>query len=277
MHAHQPRKRFGQNFLKDQNVITKIINVVSPKKNDHFVEIGPGLGALTLALLPHVSRLDAIEIDRDLVPKLKANAVTYSHILNVHEADALCFDFNSLRQGDEKIRIIGNLPYNISSPLIFHVIKFISIIKDLHFMLQKEVAERLVAMPGSKDYGRLSVMVQYHCKTELLFAISPEHFTPKPKVYSAFISLEPIQKRDIMAENFNLFENIVREAFNHRRKTIRNALKNIVTGEDFGKMGIDSDLRPEDLSVDDFIKISNYTLRLSNCGFVASSSRSSCT
>ena len=255
----KPRKRFGQNFLQDREIIRKIAQVIYPQKSDKLVEIGPGLGALTLELLPLVDSLDVIEFDRDIIPKLKENAAQYADILHVHQADVLQFDFASLYLNDNKLRIVGNLPYNISSPILFHALKFISIIKDIHIMLQQEVAERIVASPGGKDYGRLSVMVQYHCRGEMLFNISPKAFFPEPKVNSSFIRLTPLEKKAFLAKNFIVFETIVREAFNHRRKTIRNSLKNIISESDLELLGIDSNRRPEELSVDDFVRISNVS------------------
>jgi 16S rRNA (adenine1518-N6/adenine1519-N6)-dimethyltransferase len=189
---HTPRKRFGQNFLHDHSIINDIISSIAVHPDDHWVEIGPGMGALTTPLLQTGVKLDVVELDRDLVVLLK-DKYSQAARLNIHSADALTFDFAQLRQGDEKLRVIGNLPYNISTPLMFHLLESTSCIEDMHFMLQKEVVDRICAVPGNKQYGRLSVMMQYYCEPELLFDVPPESFDPAPKVMSAVVKLTPHQ------------------------------------------------------------------------------------
>lgn len=255
-----PRRRFGQHFLHDKNIIDNILANINPTHADHLIEIGPGLGALTTKLLPLVDKLHVIEIDRDLIPILKNNCHQYLERLVVHQTDVLKFDFSKIDL-NTNLRIIGNLPYNISTPLIFHLIKFINHIKDLHFMLQFEVAARLVAKPGSKDYGRLTVMCQYYFDTSLLFNVGPHSFTPPPQVNSAVVRLTPIAKRIESAQDLNLFGDIVRDAFNHRRKTIHNCLKNYLAADELQKIGINPMLRPEQISVDNFVRISNILKR----------------
>ncbi|KPJ67460.1 MAG: rRNA methyltransferase [Coxiella sp. DG_40] len=252
----KPRKRFGQNFLQDKNIILKIIEAIAPKKTDHIVEIGPGLGALTVQLLPVLKTMDVIELDRDLIPKLQTACRNLGK-LNIHQADVLQFDFKKLVKNKHLVRVIGNLPYNISTPLIFHLLKQISYIRDMHFMLQKEVAQRLAAKPNRKDYGRLSVMVQYFCGVTELFTVSPHAFYPVPKVDSALVRLVPHKKILLPAKDVSVLEKIVKLAFNQRRKMISNCLKDIVSNEQFRILNIDPKLRPEQLSVGDFVKISN--------------------
>ena len=225
---HQHKKRFGQNFLQDETVIDRIVAVIALTADDHVVEIGPGLGALTKAILPHLNRLDVIEIDRDLILKLNKLADADSK-LSIHLQDALKFDFKSLHKANQKLRIIGNLPYNISTPMIFHLLKQPQIIQDMHFMLQKEVVQRIAATPNSSRYGRLSVMVQYSCKVEALFTVPASAFYPVPKVESAIVRIAPYETPLDIAKDFKLFETLVREAFNHIRKTLQNALKKQIT------------------------------------------------
>ena len=252
----KPRKRFGQNFLQDKNIILKIIEAIAPKKTDHIVEIGPGLGALTVQLLPVLKTMDVIELDRDLIPKLQTACRNLGK-LNIHQADALQFDFKKLVKNKHLVRVIGNLPYNISTPLIFHLLKQINCIHDMHFMLQKEVARRLAAKPNHKDYGRLSVMVQYFCEVTELFIVNPHAFYPVPKVKSALVRLVPRKKILLPAKDISILEKVVKLAFNQRRKMISNCLKDIVSNEQFSSLNINPKLRPEQLSVEDFVKIGN--------------------
>lgn len=252
--SHRPRKRFGQNFLQSPHVIQQIISVVNAQLNDNLIEIGPGLGVLTKLLLAQVNRLDVIEIDRDLASQLVVS-LGNSQKLTIHTQDILHFDFNVFTT--KNMRVVGNLPYNITTPLIFHLLKFESKIQDMHFMLQKEVVERLCAAPDSKDYGRLSIMAQYHCETEYLFSVDPSAFYPSPKVNSAFVRLIP-RPFPITATNITLLQNITRDAFNLRRKTLSNALKPYLGLADFIALDLKPTLRPEVLSVTDFVKISNY-------------------
>lgn len=250
----QSKKRFGQNFLHDNNCIRNIIAALAIQAHDHLLEIGPGLGALTKELLPLVNSLEAIEIDRDLIPELEAAAKGLGK-LHVYQADVLQFDF-ALVAKLRKIRIIGNLPYNISTPLLFHLLKYSNVIQDCHFMLQREVAERIVAQPGSKIYGRLSVMVQYYYEAQILFQVKAGAFTPRPKVDSSFIKLIPrIAGR--RADDPIRFADIVRLAFNQRRKTIKNSLSAIISPAMLQFLGINSKIRAEDLGVEDFVRISN--------------------
>lgn len=251
---HKPRKRFGQHFLESFGVIQNIIQAVHPQTTDHLVEIGPGLGALTKPLLENHLHLTVIEIDRDLAKHLQKIPN-----LMVHNEDALKFDFNKLHSAKaQKLRIIGNLPYNISTPLLFHLLSFSPIIQDMHFMLQEEVVNRMIASPHTKDYGRLSIQLQYHCEVYKLFSIPPSAFSPPPKVQSAFVRIVPLTAPKVIAKNMALFQMVVNRAFQQRRKTVNNALKNVLTSPDFERLKIDKSLRPENLSVDDYVTISNY-------------------
>ncbi len=248
---HRPRKRFGQNFLHDSQVIAKIVQAISPRPTEHLVEIGPGLGALTQALLPKTSQLDVVEIDRDLLATLHTLAVQYPQ-LTVHHADALQFDFSGLAKS---LRVVGNLPYNISTPLLFHLLAQLQVIKDMHFMLQKEVVERLSACPGSHAYGRLSVMVQYFCQVDYLFTVKPGAFYPAPKVDSAIVRLIPHASIPFVAQDFSRFSQIVLQAFNQRRKTLHNSLKKFLSSAQIASCGIDPNARPEQLSVEEFVRL----------------------
>ncbi len=250
------RKRFGQHFLQDKNVIQNIVNAIAPQKNDVLVEIGPGRGALTLPLLQHVKTLHAIELDRDLIPILEKQCEGKGNLI-VHQADALEFDLAELIENKKMLRVCGNLPYNISTPLIFHLLDYAKNISDMCFMLQKEVVDRLAAKPDTEHYGRLSVMTQYHCKITALFDVSPTAFFPQPNVISSIVRFVPYQPLPFVAKDYKLFETIVREAFNHRRKTIRNSLKKIIRDETWAQVNIDPLLRPETLSVEEFVKLSN--------------------
>ncbi len=247
----KPRKRFGQNFLKDQEVISRIIDAIRPEAKDRMVEIGPGLGALTIPLLGILDRLEVIEIDRDIVERLSKRFSIEK--LVIHQADALKFDFSELGSG---LRIVGNLPYNISTPLLFHLSGFSSHIKDMHFMLQKEVVDRMTADPSSPDYGRLSVMLQNRFAMEKCFEVPPECFYPEPKVDSAIVRMVPLSSP--VAKSEALFSKIVLAAFSQRRKTLRNTLKPFLSPEDFNFLKIDQNDRAENLSVSDFAKISDW-------------------
>lgn len=251
---HLPKKRFGQHFLHDQNAIAQMIAIINPLPSEHLVEIGPGLGALTTHLLPLVHDLDVIEIDRDVIPELQAKCQGLGE-LRIHQQDVLTFDFSSLPFA--QLRVVGNLPYNISTPLLFHIIKNINKIKDMHFLLQKEVAERICALPGNKVYGRLTVMIQYYCDAELLFAVGADAFSPPPKVESAFIKLVPKAHRNQVVKDENKFAAIVNQAFSQRRKTIANALKKNITLAQLEHLGINPKSRPEELSVEQFVLIGN--------------------
>lgn len=254
--THTPRKRFGQNFLHDHNIIYHIISSIQPKPDEHWVEIGPGLGALTEPLVKLGLHLDVVELDRDLVVLLKDKFSQHNR-LQIHSADALKFDFSALAKDNEKLRIIGNLPYNISTPLMFHLLDNASYIEDMHFMLQKEVVDRICAAPGSKKYGRLSVMMQYYCATELLFEVPPESFDPAPKVMSAIVRLVPHQQPPVKVNDIGKLNRVVTEAFSQRRKTLRNSLKKLIGEDVITALNIDPTLRAEALSLNDFAKLSN--------------------
>lgn len=253
---HRARKRFGQNFLHDQGVIRRIARAIGAKEHHHLVEIGPGQGALTAVLLPSQCRLDAVELDRDLLPVLQNQFASHSNF-HLHQADALNFNFSDLQQDAEKLRVVGNLPYNISTPLIFALLEQQQLIADMHFMLQLEVVNRLAATPGNKNYGRLSVMAQYYCAVDNLFEVPPEAFTPKPKVQSAIVRLAPYKQLPCPANDVKQLQSVLREAFNQRRKTLRNSLKNLIAAEQLTALGIDPVARPETLSLEQFVAISN--------------------
>ena len=250
---HNPRKRFGQNFLIDQQIIADIIDTIYPRKDDRIIEIGPGLGALTRPLLQIVDRLDVVEIDRDIVDKLDKEFSKEK--LTIHSTDALKFDFSVL---GERQRIVGNLPYNISTPLLFHLSQFSKHILDMHFMLQKEVVERMVGTPSTSDYGRLSVMLQYRFDMEYVFSVPAESFRPIPKVESAIVRMTPRDDSSRDAKDEILFSQIVASAFSQRRKTLRNTLHSYLGLSDFNSLDIDPGLRAENLSVAQFVAISNF-------------------
>jgi 16S rRNA (adenine1518-N6/adenine1519-N6)-dimethyltransferase len=245
-----PRKRFGQNFLQDQNVVNKILLAIRAQADDILVEIGPGRGALTLPLLQQVSEMHVVEIDRDLIAWWESQSLPN---LQLHAADALKFDFNQIKPG-KLLRVIGNLPYNISTPLLFHLFDYIDHIKDMHFMLQKEVVERMTATPGGKEYGRLSIMVQYYCQADRLFIVPPGAFYPAPKVDSAIVRLQPRKDRP-QCDPLKLAQ-VVQQAFSQRRKTLRNCLKTLVASEAMQQIGVDPTARPETLSLEDFVALS---------------------
>jgi 16S rRNA (adenine1518-N6/adenine1519-N6)-dimethyltransferase len=244
--AHKPRKRFGQNFLVDHQVINRIISTIAPKKDDNIIEIGPGKGALSFPLAEHLEHLYVIEIDRDLISILSTHNNTKITIFN---SDALAFNFNYF---SEKVRIVGNLPYNISSPLLFHLLNYRDNIIDMTFMLQKEVVERIVATPGSKSYGRLSVVIQAFFDTELMFIVPKESFNPQPKIESAILYLNT--KSTPLVQNLKPLENIVKLAFSQRRKTLKNCLKSVL---DQSQTQIDLSQRAEMLTLENFVTLMN--------------------
>ena len=256
---HKAKKQFGQNFLVDQNIIADIVRAIRPQAGDNMVEIGPGLGALTRPLLQTLKTLHVIEIDRDIIARLKTDypqeKQDQNHKIVIHEGDALKFDFAAL---DAPLRIVGNLPYNISSPLLFHFADFAARITDMHFMLQNEVVERMVAVPSTPEYGRLSVMLQYRFYMEKLIDVPPESFRPAPKVDSAIVRMIPIPADRIAVRDETLFAHVVTEAFGQRRKTLRNTLKNRLAESDFKLLGIDAQLRAENLGVAEFARITSY-------------------
>jgi len=254
--AHTPRKRFGQNFLHDHNIIYNIISSIQAKPDQHWVEIGPGQGALTEPLLKQGVRLEVVELDRDLVVLLREKFKQYFN-LQIHSADALRFDFSSLAGEGKKLRVIGNLPYNISTPLMFHLLDNASCIEDMHFMLQKEVVDRICAAPGNKKYGRLSVMMQYYCSTELLFDVPPESFDPAPQVMSAIVRLVPHTQPPVAVNDMAKLNRVVTQAFSQRRKTLRNSMKKLIAEEEIVALGIDPTLRAENISLAEFASLSN--------------------
>jgi 16S rRNA (adenine1518-N6/adenine1519-N6)-dimethyltransferase len=251
---HIPRKRFGQNFLTDQSVLDNIIRAINPQHDDLMVEIGPGLGAMTRLLLASLDHLHAVEVDRDLARHLEQTID--KNKLSVHQHDALQFDFSGLiGTQNKKLRVVGNLPYNISSPLLFHLTHFVSQIQDQHFMLQKEVVERMVAEPGSKTYGRLSVMLQWRYHMDLLFIVPPQAFDPPPKVDSAIVRMIPLQQP--LACDVSALEQVVTKAFSQRRKVIRNCLSGMFTENDLIDAGVNPQARPEAVPLEQFVGLAN--------------------
>ncbi|MHB8454046.1 MAG: 16S rRNA (adenine(1518)-N(6)/adenine(1519)-N(6))-dimethyltransferase RsmA [Acidiferrobacterales bacterium] len=254
MQGHRARKRFGQHFLHDNAVIARIIGNFDPQPGEIIVEIGPGKGALTGALLQRVPSLHAVELDRDLVSYLH-NA--FPRGLSVHQADALRFDFCRFALPGRRLRLIGNLPYNISTPLLIHLLEIGPCIQDMLFMLQKEVVDRLVAEPGGKDYGRLSVMVQWRCRVERVLHVSPGAFSPPPRVESAVVRLTPHEQLPVTVDDPDGLRQIVLAAFSQRRKVLRNCLKQFLPAEAIAGLGIDPGRRPETLSLQEFAVLAN--------------------
>jgi 16S rRNA (adenine1518-N6/adenine1519-N6)-dimethyltransferase len=250
---HIPRKRFGQNFLTDQNVLSEIIRVIAPTADDAMAEIGPGQGAMTALLLAYLSRLHVVELDRDLVAMLQKKFSPDKLI--IHSGDALQFDFGALKPAQGKLRIVGNLPYNISSPLLFHLAQYAQQVEDQHFMLQKEVVQRMVAPPGGKDYGRLSVMLQWRYQMEMLFTVPPSAFDPPPRVDSAIVRMRPIAS-PLTCEQARL-EQVVTQAFSQRRKVIRNSLSGLFTEQQLIAAGIDPQARPETVSLEQYVALTH--------------------
>lgn len=253
MKEHKARKRFGQNFLQDTRIISDIVNAVRPQADDIVIEIGPGLAAITEPLAKKLNCLHVCEIDRDIVKRLKT--LSFADKLVIHEGDVLQFDFNSI---EGKKKIVGNLPYNISTPLLFHLAEVADDVVDMHFMLQKEVVERMVAEPKTNDYGRLGVMLQYFFDMEMLIEVPPESFDPAPKVDSAVVRMIPVKHRIGAAEDFEHFSKLVKQAFHQRRKTIRNNLKDWATDEDLETVGIGPSQRAEEITPELYVKLSNY-------------------
>ncbi len=254
MRDHRPRKRFGQHFLHDNVVIARIIGNFDPRPDEIIVEIGPGKGALTGALLQRVASLHAVELDRDLVAYLQT---AFPRGLSVHQADALKVDFCRFAPPGRRLRLIGNLPYNISTPLLIHLLEIGPCIQDMLFMLQKEVVDRLVAEPGGKDYGRLSVMVQWRCRVERVLHVSAGAFSPPPRVESAVVRLTPYGQPPVTVDNPDSLRQIVLAAFSQRRKVLRNCLKQFLPAEAIAALGIDPGRRPETLSMQEFAVLAN--------------------
>ncbi|MFQ6372759.1 16S rRNA (adenine(1518)-N(6)/adenine(1519)-N(6))-dimethyltransferase RsmA [Shewanella sp. YIC-542] len=254
--GHTARKRFGQNFLTDSNIINRIVGAIAPDNDHVMVEIGPGLAALTEPVAEGIDKLTVIELDRDLVERLQQHPLLKDK-LEIHQGDALRFDFNQLLQEGKKLKVFGNLPYNISTPLMFHLFTFAEHIANMHFMLQKEVVLRLSAAPGSKAYGRLTVMAQYYCQVVPVLEVPPESFTPPPKVDSAVVRLVPYAQKPWQCHDIKLLEQVTSTAFNMRRKTLRNNLKQLFSDNDFAALGIDPTLRPEQISVSQYVALAN--------------------
>lgn len=284
VNSHRARKRFGQNFLHDENIIARIVRAVTPRAGEHLIEIGPGQGALTQPLLEalgEAGQLSLIEIDRDLVSILEKTFALTANVKLI-QADALSFDFLPLATNKQPLRIVGNLPYNISTPLLFHLLQQNldhqqaaqivgdcsavqsdsapcagPLFSDMHFMLQQEVVQRICAEPGSKQYGRLSVMTQYFCQTESLFTVPPSAFSPQPKVLSAIVRLMPYQQQPHVAHNNKTFSAVVKTAFAQRRKTLKNNLRALIVDSALRDLDINPDARAETLPLADFVAISN--------------------
>jgi len=256
MSGHRARKRFGQHFLTDPGVIDAIVRSINASKDDVVVEIGPGRGAITAALAANAGHLHAIELDRDLVARLRRQYDDNPNV-TIHEGDALAFDFSSL--GD-RLRIVGNLPYNISTPLLFHLLNYRDRILDMHFMLQKEVVDRMAAGPGSKAYGRLSIMLGCHLSIESLFDVDRSAFDPPPEITSAVVRLDPLPADSFDIQDEALLSKLVASAFMKRRKTVRNALKDHVQTAHLEAVGIDPGLRPEQISITKYVQLSNHLL-----------------
>lgn len=255
--GHRARKRFGQNFLHDPQVIGRIVKAIAPKPADVLVEIGPGLGAITEPVAEAAGHLTVVELDRDLAERLQHHP-QLADKLTIHQADAMKFDFTSLVKPGQKLKVFGNLPYNISTPLLFHLFQYADQIENMHFMLQKEVVQRMTAAHGTKAFGRLSIMTQYYCHAMPVVEVGPGAFKPAPKVDSAVVRLLPkaiAERAPVPAEVLN---RVCLEAFNQRRKTIRNCFSNFATAEQLEQLGLNPSDRPEQLSVDDFIKIAQW-------------------
>jgi 16S rRNA (adenine1518-N6/adenine1519-N6)-dimethyltransferase len=255
--GHKARKRFGQNFLNDPYVIDGIVSAINPISGQNLVEIGPGLGAITEPVGKEVDRFTVIELDRDLAERLRNHADLASK-LTIFEADAMKFDFTQLIQPENKLRIFGNLPYNISTPLMFHLFEFHKDIHDMHFMLQREVVNRLAASPGSKAYGRLTVMAQYYCKVVPVLEVPPTAFVPPPKVDSAVVRLVPYEVIPHPTTSLKWLDRVCREGFNQRRKTVRNCFKGLLDAETLEMLGVNPSIRPENLTLEQFVDLANW-------------------
>ena len=261
--GHTARKRFGQNFLHDTHVIQNIVAAICPQKDQFLLEIGPGLGALTEPVAEQIDRLTVLELDRDLAERLRHHPFLHQK-LNVIETDAMQFDFaqlyasEKLAEEQQKIRVFGNLPYNISTPLMFHLFKFCDIIQDMHFMLQKEVVKRLCAAPNSKAYGRLTIMTQYFCQVMPVLEVPPSAFQPAPKVDSAVVRLIPHQQLPHAVKDLYWLNRVTAQAFNQRRKTLRNALSTLISPENLTALSIDLNARAENLSIADYARLADW-------------------
>jgi 16S rRNA (adenine1518-N6/adenine1519-N6)-dimethyltransferase len=250
------RKRFGQHLLTNPNTIINIVKVIHPKKKDRLIEIGPGYGAITIPVLKSVDTLHAIEIDRDIAKEVTEKCKNIVNLI-IHQGDVLHFNFNKLASKNKPIRLFGNLPYNISTPLLFRLLEFSDLIIDMHFMLQKEVVNRITASAGNSNYSRLSIMIQASYKVESLFDISPNEFSPPPKVNSSFMRLNPTDEYQKQIKDYKLFSKLVETAFQQRRKTIKNSLSNLATEEQLINANIQTSQRPQEISIPQYIKLSN--------------------
>jgi 16S rRNA (adenine1518-N6/adenine1519-N6)-dimethyltransferase len=259
---HQARKRFGQHFLTDTALVEKMVRAIAPTDEQIVVEIGPGQGALTLPLLDRIQHLQVVELDRDLITQLERRIANQR--ITIHSADALKFDFSSLAKNGQRVRVVGNLPYNISTPLMFHLLDQVDVIEDMCFMLQKEVVDRLVAAPGTSDWGRLSVMIQYYCQNDYLFFVPPSAFSPPPKVDSAVVRLTPYRQLPHPADDIGILRQVVAQAFTQRRKVISNGLKSFLSSEQIAAAGVDPGLRPDSIGLAGFVSLANQVSRLSS-------------
>ena len=251
---HKARKRFGQNFLNNEQTIQRLVSAISPHPQDQLIEIGPGLAAMTQPLLRRVDKMEVIELDRDLVKRLQQLDPSGNKLI-IHQGDALKFDFSNTPYAR---RVVGNLPYNISTPIIFHLLKHLTYIVDMHFMLQKEVVDRICARPGERNFGRLSAMVHSQCHAESLFEIQPQDFTPAPKVTSAFMRLSPHPQPLVSAHLRQDFAQMVKLVFTQPRKTLANNLKKTLTVEQIEALDIDPSTRPQNLHIEQLIKLTKY-------------------
>jgi 16S rRNA (adenine1518-N6/adenine1519-N6)-dimethyltransferase len=257
MRPHVARRRFGQNFLVSPGIVAKIVDAIDPQPGDNLVEIGPGLAALTAPLLERVHHLHVVEIDRDLIAQLHERFPAEK--LTIHAGDALKFDFAAL---GEDLRVVGNLPYNISTPLLFHLAEVAARVRDMHFMLQREVVERMVSPPGGAEYGRLSVMLQYRFDMERLFLVPPGAFNPAPKVDSAVVRMLPRPAAELAARDEGVLARVVTAAFSQRRKMLRNTLREVIGEEELGVLGIAPTQRAEEIAVGDYVRIANRCAEL---------------
>jgi len=252
--AHRARKRFGQNFLNNEQTIQRLVSAISPQPQDQLIEIGPGLAAMTQPLLERVDKMEVIELDRDLIQRLQQLDPSCRKLI-IHQGDALKFDFSDTAYAR---RVVGNLPYNISTPIIFHLLEHLPCIVDMHFMLQKEVVDRICARPGERNFGRLSAMVHSQCHAESLFEIQPQDFTPAPKVTSAFMRLSPHPQPLVSAHLRQDFAQMVKLVFTQPRKTLANNLKKTLTIEQIEALDIDPSTRPQNLHIEQLIKLTKY-------------------
>ncbi len=262
MNPPAPRKRFGQNFLHDPSVIERILDSVAPQADDHLVEIGPGQGAITVGLAGAAGQLDVVEIDRDLAAILSQKP--WANKVGIHVTDALEFDFSTLSKSNRSLRVVGNLPYNISTPLLFHFLEQLELFQDIHVMLQKEVVSRMTATPNNRNYGRLTVALAAHCSVEMLFTIGAGAFKPAPRVESAFARLTPLNKPMLSRREQPAFDRILRSAFGQRRKQLGNALRDVVSIDTIRATDIDPTQRAENLDVEAYVALTKKHLQTSN-------------